>query len=56
MMTIRRLREQLQDSEFYYDKNREVVFKFGDKTLELHGSTVPEKGPVIIEFIEAGDD
>lgn len=56
MITIRMLREQLQDREFYYDKNRDVVFKFGDKTLKLHGSTVPEKGPVVIEFREAEDD
>ena len=55
-MTIRMLREQLQDSEVYYDRNREVVFKFQDKILKLHESTVPEKGPVVIEFREDLDD
>ena len=55
-LTIRRLRENLQDSEFYYDRNREVVFKFQDKLWEIHGSKVPEKGPVVIEFREAEDD
>lgn len=56
MITIRMLREQLQDSEVYYDRNREVVFKFHDKILKLHMSTVPEKGPVVIEFEEDHDD
>lgn len=56
MITIRMLREQLQDSEFYYDKNREVVFKCHGKTLKLHGSTVTEDGPVVIEFKEDHDD
>ena len=56
MITVRRLRENLQDSEFYYDRDREVMFKFKDKLLEIHGSTVPEKGPVVIEFREAEDD
>jgi hypothetical protein len=56
MMTIRMLREQFQDSEFYYDRDREVVFKFKDKLLEIRGSTVPEKGPVVIEFRESEDE
>ena len=50
-MTIAELRRYIQDSEFFYDRDREIKFEFSGMYLCIRRSTVPEKGPVVFDMV-----
>lgn len=52
-MTVKDMRETVCDREFFPDKNQEVLFKFGNTVLKVKGTTVPGKGPAVVELTPA---